>query len=67
MYIYHRPAAGCNLQPVFCCQPVLPAPRTAAQVLALRQENDHLKATLTEVLNSPLNRELQLPPTLLLR
>ncbi|KAL4436661.1 hypothetical protein ABPG75_003800 [Micractinium tetrahymenae] len=39
----------------------------ADEVLALRQENDGLKASLAELLNSPLNRELQLPPTLLLR
>lgn len=39
----------------------------ADEVLALRQENDRLKATLAELLNSPLNQELQLPPTLLLR
>ncbi|KAL4435227.1 hypothetical protein ABPG77_001909 [Micractinium sp. CCAP 211/92] len=39
----------------------------AEEVLALRKENDELKAALTEELNSPLHRELQLPPTLLLR
>ena len=33
----------------------------------LRQENEQLKSTLAGLLNSPLNRELQLPPTLLLR
>lgn len=47
----------------FCC----PAARPAPQVVALREENDQLKATLVQLLNSPLNRELQLPPTLLLQ
>ena len=40
---------------------------TIMQVLALRQENDRLKSALADLLNSPLNRELLLPPTLLLR
>jgi hypothetical protein len=37
------------------------------QVLALQQENERLKASLAELLKSPLNQQLQLPPTLLLR
>lgn len=40
------------------------------QVLALRRENEQLKATLADLLNSPLNKgpgALQLPPTLLLK
>ncbi len=39
----------------------------AMQVVALRQENERLKASLAGLLSSPLNSELQLPPTLLLR
>lgn len=38
-----------------------------AQVLALRQENERLKASLAAALNSPVNKQLHLPPTLLLR
>lgn len=38
-----------------------------AQVLALREENDRLKAMLEGLVHSPLNQALQLPPTLLLR
>lgn len=37
------------------------------QVLALRHENDKLREALASVLNSTVNRELQLPPNLLLR
>jgi len=37
------------------------------QVLALREENERLKATLEGLVYSPLNQALQLPPTLLLR
>ncbi|PRW34068.1 Dynein regulatory complex 1 isoform C [Chlorella sorokiniana] len=40
---------------------------TADEVLALRQENERLKASLAEALNNPMNKQLQLPPTLLLR
>lgn len=37
------------------------------QVLELSAENERLKAQLAGLVGSPLNRELQLPPTLLLR
>lgn len=36
------------------------------QVLELSAENERLKAQLAGLVGSPLNRELQLPPTLLL-
>lgn len=36
-------------------------------MLALRQENERLKASLAEALNSPVNKQLRLPPTLLLQ
>ncbi|KAI3426074.1 hypothetical protein D9Q98_008042 [Chlorella vulgaris] len=39
----------------------------ADEVVALQQENERLKASLAGLLSSPLNSELQLPPTLLLR
>lgn len=43
--------------------------RTArgSEVAALRQENEALKAHLAALLNSPANKQLKLPPTLLLR
>lgn len=46
---------------------VHPSPLPQPQVLALRQENEWLKASLAEALNSPVNKQLRLPPTLLLR
>ena len=56
--------AGMSRGSLLCVKIHLAAP---PQVLALRQENERLKADLAGLLNGPLNKQLRLPPTLLLR
>ena len=60
------PFTGCSLHQKGSGLPLSEIP-FPAQVLALRQENERLKASLAAALNSPVNKQLHLPPTLLLR
>lgn len=62
-----RCAGRCNCLSTRASTDAMPMRCTPVQVLALQRENEALKGTLAALLNSPLNKQLQLPPTLLLR